>query len=116
MCITALFSSTLESKRPEFYGALTPQLTPNIREYYYARLPEDTQTGQHNQRHRERISLPRKRYPYPDRIERDGEEVREEHEGLADDACQQADRAIDAVAAELEVAEAAELKGTEVHL
>lgn len=40
----------------------------------------------------------------------------EEDEGLADDACQQADRAIDAIAAKLEVAEAAELEGAEVHI
>ena len=38
----------------------------------------------------------------------------EEHEGLSDDTCQQADGAIDASAAELEVAEAAELEGFQV--
>ena len=38
----------------------------------------------------------------------------EEHEGLSDDARQQADGAVDASAAELEVAEAAELEGFQV--
>jgi hypothetical protein len=40
--------------------------------------------------------------------------VVEEHEGLSDDACQQADGAVDASATELEVAEAAELEGFQV--
>ena len=38
----------------------------------------------------------------------------EEHEGPSDDARQQADGAVDASAAELEVAEAAELEGFQV--
>ena len=38
----------------------------------------------------------------------------EEHEGLSDDARQQADGAVDTSAAELEVAEAAELEGFQV--
>ena len=50
----------------------------------------------------------------PDGVEGDGEEVVEEHEGLLDDARQQADGTVDASAAELEVAEAAELEGFQV--
>ena len=50
----------------------------------------------------------------PDGVEGDGEEVVEEHEGLSDDARQQANGAVDASAAELEVAEAAELESLQV--
>jgi len=50
----------------------------------------------------------------PDGVEGDGEEVVEEHKGLSDDARQQANGAVDASAAELEVAEAAELEGFQV--
>lgn len=46
---------------------------------------------------------------YPDRVQCDSEEVIEKDEGIFDDASEQADGAVDAGSAELEVPEAAEL-------
>lgn len=40
----------------------------------------------------------------------------EEDEGLADDACEKANRAIDAVSAEFEVLETASLEGPELRI
>lgn len=102
---------------------LRPQLAEDVREEDDARLPEDEQAHQRAVRQQSpALEANRRRFPGTDwpleDIERhsvhsDGEEVVKEDEGLADEAGEEADGAGDAGAAELEVAEAAVLQGTE---
>lgn len=95
---------------PPRHGHSNPHLTPDKRKKHHAGLPKHLHAlgqGEGELPGRGGGELE------PDGEEGDGEEVVEEDEGFADDAGEEADGAVDAGAAALEVAEAAELEGAE---
>lgn len=96
---------------------LHPHLTPNKRKNHHTGPPKhlhalDQGEGELPYRRRVRDGGGSAELK-PDGEESDGEEVVEESEGLADDAGEEAGGGVDAGAAALEVAEAAELEGAE---
>jgi len=88
---------------------LAPQLTSNERKDDHAGLPKDRESLQHHNR----VSPDRAVFEDdPDRQESDCKEMVEQDERPADDASKETNWLIDTFATELEVGEAASLKGT----
>ena len=93
---------------------LRPQFGKDEWKQHDAGLPEDSGALDHGLRQASQLRGGGQQDP--DGVEGDGEEVIEEDERLPDDAREQADRPVDARAAGLEVAEAAELEDFELRV
>lgn len=110
-------SKVLSFKSPSSYipspaKSLILQLTHNVRSNHTYRCPDDTQTSKDQGKGRKYWVYHRRLDP--NGVKCDCEKVVEKHKGIADYARKKANRAIDAIAADLEVAEASYLKCFEV--
>ena len=82
---------------------LALHLAKNVRKNNHASLPKDLRAQPHDSQWHQN---PKLACANPNCINCNSEKVIEEHKGVFDDACKKANGTVDAVAAELEVAEA----------